>query len=46
VDVEIKLPDMMPIPSKAKGVDWLDVLNFMGPEVIMKSFRASIRSVA
>lgn len=45
VEVEIKLPNMT-IPSKAKGVDWLDVLNYQGPEVIMKVFRSNIRSVA
>jgi len=45
VEVDIKLPNMQ-IPSKAKGVDWLDVLNFQGPEAIMKSFRSNIRSVA
>jgi phage/plasmid primase-like uncharacterized protein len=45
VDVEIKLPSM-PIPSKAKGVDWLDVLNFQGHEAIRKAFRSNIRSVA
>jgi len=45
VAVEIKLPKI-PIPSKAKGVDWLDVLNIQGPEAIMKEFRSNIRSVA
>lgn len=45
IAVEINLPDM-PIPSKAKGIDWLDVLQVHGEEAIRKKFRQMIRVAA